>query len=101
MQYQNYSQNYMQTFVGGPVGVSFRDGTGTSGVLCAIRDNTLYLQEYMYQDVFPVKQYQMGTIANVYPFPGCPYTPAPTPQPTPSPIRRCPPDCPYPGPIVY
>ncbi len=71
--------------VGGPVGVSFVDGTGTSGVLCGIEGNELYLQEYMYQDFFALKHYNLRTINAVNPFPPCQYEP-PSPTPRPYPI---------------
>lgn len=62
---------FLFRLIGRPVGISFRDGSGTSGVLCQIRDNTLYVIEYMYQTQFATKQYPISTINNVRPFPSC------------------------------
>ncbi len=77
------SQVNIRTLVGGPVGVSFLDGTGTSGVLCDIEGNELYLQEYMYQDFFALKHYDLSRVGGVYPFPECQTQPGPTPYPYP------------------
>lgn len=66
-------QSRIWQMMGQPVGVSFRDGTGTSGILCEVRANTLFIIEYLYQEQFALKQYPIGTIQNVLSFPPCQY----------------------------
>ncbi len=58
--------------IGNPVGVSLKNGKGTSGVLCDIKNDVLYLIEYMYQDKFAMKQYGFDKISDVMNFPPCP-----------------------------
>ena len=35
--------------IGQPIGISFINGQGTSGVLCSAHDGQLYVYEYLYQ----------------------------------------------------
>lgn len=58
--------------IGNPVGIAFNNGTGTSGVLRDIKDNILYLIEYLYQKQFATKHYDLNTIKYVNPFPALP-----------------------------
>ncbi|MFE7060985.1 hypothetical protein ACFVAD_02385 [Sutcliffiella sp. NPDC057660] len=57
--------------IGQPIGVSFMDGTGTSGVLCSADGQKLYVMEYLYHTQFAIKQYEYQTIQDILPFPGC------------------------------
>lgn len=57
---------------GRPVGISFKDGQGTSGVLCGIEGSKLLLIEYLYHQQFALKQYDIFTIRKVNEFPPCP-----------------------------
>lgn len=58
--------------IGQPIGITFLNGQGTSGVLCDAKDNTLFVIEYLYQTQFAMKQYPYSSIQNVYSFPNCP-----------------------------
>ncbi len=64
-------QNNIGRLIGKPVGVSFRNGTGTSGVLCGADRNTVYVTEYLYQDQFATKHYPANTIRDINSFPPC------------------------------
>lgn len=77
------STPYMHSLIGASVGISFIDGTGTSGVLCSIRDGEAYVLEYLYSSQFATKHYPLHRIQAVHPFPGCHYHPSYPPQPTP------------------
>ncbi|MHA6480829.1 hypothetical protein ACX1C1_02635 [Paenibacillus sp. strain BS8-2] len=63
--------------VGQPVGVSLTNGQGVSGVLCSLNNNTVVLQEYMYQNQYAAKQYPFHTIQDINGFPGCAVSPGP------------------------
>lgn len=76
-------QDRIRELLGRPVGVAFRDGTGTSGVLCGVRDRVLYIMEYMYRDQFALKQYGYNRIQDVNGFPPCGPQPRPGPRPRP------------------
>ncbi|WP_368505341.1 hypothetical protein AB3N04_06770 [Alkalihalophilus sp. As8PL] len=54
-----------------PIGVSFANGTGTSGVLCDASERTLYVLEYLYHSQFALKQYDYATIQDIHGFPPC------------------------------
>lgn len=56
---------------GQPVGVSFMNGQGTMGVLCGISNGKLLIIEYLYQDQFALKQYDIYTIRDINGFPAC------------------------------
>lgn len=57
--------------IGQPVGVSFKDGTGVSGVLCGMSNKELYLMEYLYHTQFATKHYPYEMIQDVLSYPGC------------------------------
>ncbi|MCU6711133.1 hypothetical protein M6D81_20780 [Paenibacillus sp. J5C_2022] len=57
--------------IGQPVGVSLKNGQGVSGVLCSLNNNTVVLQEYLYQNQYAVKQYPFHMIQDINGFPGC------------------------------
>ncbi len=90
----------LMRLVGRPVGVSFFNGQGTSGVFCGVRDNKLLLIEYAYQDNFPLKQYPLNELRNVMPFPSCQRIPSP-PRPPEPPMPPRPPRPPRPPHWVY
>jgi len=60
---------HIKNLIGNPVGISFKDGRGTSGILWEVHDNTIYLMEYLYQKQFATKHYDFDMIDGVYPFP--------------------------------
>lgn len=64
-------QQNIRRLMGRPVGVSFGDGRGTSGILCDARDGELYVLEYLYHDQFAMKHYEYDMIRDIYPFPPC------------------------------
>lgn len=55
--------------IGQPVGVSFTNGQGTSGVLCGVSGGKLLVLEYLYQSQFALKQYDLHMIHDVNGFP--------------------------------
>lgn len=57
--------------LGQPMGISFVDGTGTSGILCNADGTSLYVMEYLYQSQFAMKHYTYNMIQDLHPFPGC------------------------------
>jgi hypothetical protein len=57
--------------MGQPVGVSFTNGTGTSGILCNADGNQIYILEYLYHSQFALKHYDYRTIQDINPFPHC------------------------------
>lgn len=57
--------------IGNPVGVSFTNGQGTSGILCGIENGELLLMEYLYHTQFALKHYPVYTIQDVNAFPAC------------------------------
>lgn len=64
-------QQKVHYLTGQPVGVSFRNGQGTSGVLCGFSDGKLLLIEYLYHTQFAMKQYDLRTIQDIHGFPPC------------------------------
>ncbi|GEM_PF-1010055 len=78
------------SMIGMPVGISFSDGTGTSGVLCGTRDGIVYLMEYLYQKQFALKQYPYYQIRDINTFPPCNQNsgimPLPIPVQIPNPV---------------
>lgn len=58
-------------WIGKPVGITFKDGTGVSGVLCVITENTFTLREFQINNFFPLKTYQIRTVKSAFRFPGC------------------------------
>jgi hypothetical protein len=63
-----YKLSYM---LGKPVGISFVDGTGTSGVLCDAYGGMVYIMEYLYQSQFAIKHYSYNIIQDINSFPSC------------------------------
>ncbi|NMD71560.1 hypothetical protein HHO41_14755 [Bacillus sp. DNRA2] len=55
-----------------PIGVSFIDGTGASGVLCGTSDGKLLVMKYLYQAQFALMQYDMYAIQDIHGYPPCP-----------------------------
>ncbi len=68
-------QQTVYSMLGSPIGISFYNGQGTSGVLCSVQEEVLYVIEYMYQDQFALKQYPFDMIEDVNTFPACQYGP--------------------------
>ncbi|MEG0386220.1 MAG: hypothetical protein RR565_11235 [Erysipelothrix sp.] len=58
-------------FTGQPVGVSFTNGQGTSGILCGTANGKLLVIEYLYQAQFALKQYDFYLIQDIHGFPAC------------------------------
>ncbi|MFD1021078.1 hypothetical protein [Thalassobacillus hwangdonensis] len=65
-------QQKVTFLLGQPIGVSFVNGTGTTGVLCGISEGKLLVMEYLYQAQFALKQYDVYTIQDINGFPRCP-----------------------------
>lgn len=61
----------IRRLMGKPVGISFKDGRGTSGILCDANDDELYIYEYLYRDQFAIKHYGYHSIQDIHPFPSC------------------------------
>lgn len=57
--------------IGQPVGISFRNGQGTSGILCGTSSGKLLVIEYLYQSQFALKQYDFHMIQDINGFPPC------------------------------
>lgn len=57
--------------IGQPVGVSFVNGQGVTGVLCSVTGGNVVLMEYLYQSQFATKHYPSNTIQDINSFPGC------------------------------
>ncbi|AAU17686.1 group-specific protein [Bacillus cereus E33L] len=66
-------QQKIQYLIGRPIGISFINGQGTSGVLCSAHDGQLYVYEYLYQAQFAMKHYDFRHIQDIHAFPNCPY----------------------------
>lgn len=64
-------QQKIQQLLGKPVGISFTNGQGTSGVLCSAQGGHLYVIEYLYQSQFALKHYDYRMIQDINPFPPC------------------------------
>lgn len=69
-EYMNWQQK-IPHLIGQPVGVSFINGQGTSGILCQIHGGNIYLMEYLYQSQFALKHYDYRQIQDINPFPSC------------------------------
>ncbi|WP_153731793.1 hypothetical protein [Sporosarcina obsidiansis] len=65
-------QQKVYYLIGQPIGVSFMNGQGTTGILCGISDGKLQIIEYLYQVQFALKQYDLYTIQDINEFPLCP-----------------------------
>jgi hypothetical protein len=58
--------------IGKPIGISFVNGQGTSGVLCGTSGRNLLVIEYLYQDQFAIKQpIHFYMIQDINGFPPC------------------------------
>ncbi|MFF3099707.1 hypothetical protein [Viridibacillus arvi] len=57
--------------IGQPVGISFTNGQGTSGILCGVSGGKLLVTEYLYQAQFALKQYDLHMIQDINGFPPC------------------------------
>ncbi|WP_054711891.1 hypothetical protein [Bacillus sp. JCM 19041] len=66
-------QTKINYLIGHPIGVSFIDGTGKSGVLCYTKNGELFLMEYLYHEQFALKHYEFQLIQDIHPFPSCYY----------------------------
>lgn len=66
-------QQKIQYLIGRPIGISFINGQGTSGVLCSAHDGQLYVYEYLYQAQFAMKHYDFRQIQDIHAFPNCPH----------------------------
>lgn len=64
-------QQKINYLIGQPVGISFKDGTGTSGVLCGTSNGKLLVIEYLYYTHFALKQYDYFLIQDILGFPPC------------------------------
>lgn len=64
-------QHKIGTLFDQPVGISFINGTGTSGVLCGAHSGSVYVMEYLYQSQFAIKHYNYSMIQDINPFPSC------------------------------
>ncbi len=69
-------QHKIPYLIGQPVGVSFTNGQGTSGVLCGVSGGKLLVLEYLYQSQFALKQYDLHMIHDVNGFPPLSYAAA-------------------------
>jgi hypothetical protein len=57
--------------IGKPIGISFLNGQGTSGVLRGTSGGKLLVMEYLYQKQFALKQYDLYIIQDINGFPPC------------------------------
>ncbi|MEK5392919.1 hypothetical protein NSQ59_21500 [Margalitia sp. FSL K6-0131] len=64
-------QQKIQHLLGKPVGISFTNGQGTSGILCSAQGGQLYVIEYLYQSQFALKHYDYRMIQDINTFPSC------------------------------
>ncbi|MFB7142365.1 hypothetical protein ACFCYN_22365 [Gottfriedia sp. NPDC056225] len=64
-------QQKIRYLIGKPVGVSLRNGQGTSGILCGISGEKILVIEYLYQAQFALKQYSFFMIQDINEFPPC------------------------------
>lgn len=60
------------SLIGKPVGITFKDGTGVSGVLCSIGRTSITVRVFQIGIFFPLNTYQINTIRSVRRFPSCP-----------------------------
>lgn len=65
-----WEQN-LYRMMGKAVGISFRNGQGTSGILCDADNDMVYITEHLYREQFATKQYALNTIHEIVPFPPC------------------------------
>lgn len=73
-------QQRVWEMAGQPVGISFRDGRSTSGVLCNVGNRTLYVMEFINQGQFVMRHYHFNTVQDVSAFPPCEKQQKPKPR---------------------
>lgn len=64
-------QMKLEFLINKPIGVSFANGQGTSGILCSVENEEIYLLEYLYYTQFALKHYAFDEIQDIHPFPKC------------------------------
>ncbi|GLY12400.1 hypothetical protein [Bacillus badius] len=64
-------QNKVRRLIGQPVGISFANGQGTSGILCRVAGGKVFVIEYLYKTQFALKQYDYRLIQDINEFPPC------------------------------
>ncbi|MBV7508941.1 hypothetical protein KW850_27440 [Bacillus sp. sid0103] len=64
-------QQKIRHLMGRPIGISFTNGQGASGVLCGTSGGKLLVIEYLYQAQFALKQYDFTMIQDINGFPPC------------------------------
>lgn len=64
-------QQKANLLIGRPVGLSMRNGTGVSGILCGVQGGDLYLLQYLYHTQFATYHYPLNQVADILPFPNC------------------------------
>ncbi|MFC5557874.1 hypothetical protein ACFPN4_01865 [Ureibacillus thermophilus] len=57
--------------IGKPIGVHFKNGLSVSGVLCDVSDEEISIIEYLYQEKFIQRYYDVQMIQGIYMFPSC------------------------------
>ena len=70
-------QTRMGIMIGQPVAIWFRDGRGTSGILCSVQGGYISLIEFSAQTGFVLQQYPLRSIWNMSSFPSCITQPMP------------------------
>ncbi|MGR5997409.1 hypothetical protein ACT7DF_17625 [Bacillus cereus] len=66
-------QQKIPYLIGRPIGISFINGQGTSGVLCSAHDGQLYVYESFIKLRFAMKHYDYRQIQDIHAFPNCPH----------------------------
>ncbi|EFV78677.1 hypothetical protein AADC60_22725 [Cytobacillus pseudoceanisediminis] len=64
-------QQKIRYLTGQPVGISFTNGQGATGVLCGVSGTKVLVIEYLYQAQFALKQYDAFMIQDINRFPPC------------------------------
>ncbi|WP_127530931.1 hypothetical protein [Paenibacillus kobensis] len=64
-------QQKASMLTGRPVGLSMRDGSGVSGILCGIQGGDVYMIQYLYQSQFATFHFALNQVADILPFPAC------------------------------
>ncbi|WP_407669844.1 hypothetical protein [Paenibacillus albus] len=57
--------------MGRPVGISLRNGTGVSGILCRVEGGEVYVMQYMYASQFATFHYPLNQINDILAYPAC------------------------------
>ncbi|UOF88853.1 hypothetical protein LSG31_12975 [Fodinisporobacter ferrooxydans] len=58
--------------IGKPVGITFKNGTGTSGVLCRVGTQRIFVIVFQIGNFFPLKHFRINRIHEIRKFPNCP-----------------------------